>query len=265
MNNDQRIVKVIKPETSWGKVADWYDDLLEKGADTYQKELILPNLTRMVNIKRGDNILDVACGQGFFSREFFKLGANIFGVDVSKELIEKAKNISSEDIKYFVLSSDKLVSMQDKNFDKVVIVLALQNIEKIKETLKECNRVLKQGGKMYIVLNHPAFRISKKSDWGYNEKKDVQYRIVEQYLSELMTKIDMNPGEKNPKNKKYTFSFHRSLQNYFKIFKENGFVVSDLEEWCSHKKSQNGPKKKAEDKARREIPIFMCIELLKNN
>ena len=257
--------KTPKTETSWGKVADWYDDLLEKGADTYQKELILPNLTRMMDIKKEDSVLDIACGQGFFSREFNKLGADIYGVDISKELIEKAKNNSPENIKYFVLPSDKLISIQDKNFNKVVIVLALQNIEKIKETIKECNRVLKQNGKMYIVLNHPAFRVPKKSDWGYDSKKGVQFRRVEQYLSELMIKIDMNPGEKDLKNKKYTFSFHRPLQSYFKLFKDNNFLVSNLEEWSSHKKSQDGPKKNIEDKARKEIPIFMCIELLKNN
>ncbi|MFA5934492.1 MAG: class I SAM-dependent methyltransferase [Candidatus Paceibacterota bacterium] len=252
-------------DTSWGNVALWYDELLEKGNDTYQKELILPNLTCIMDIKKGEKILDIACGQGFFSREFFKLGANVTGVDISKELIEKAKNNSPEAIRYFVSSSDRLTFVEEKTFDKIVIVLALQNIEKIKETMRECNKALNQGGKIYIVLNHPTFRIPKKSDWGYDNKKDIQFRRIEQYFSELMLKIDMNPGEKDIKNKKYTFSFHRPLQFYFKIFKENSFLVSGLEEWCSHKSSQNGPKKKAEDRARKEIPIFMCIELVKNN
>ena len=256
--------KTDEQETSWGKVSEWYDELLEKGSDTYQKELILPNLIRLINIKKGQNLLDIACGQGFFSKEFFKFNANVSGVDISKELIDIAKNNSPEDIKYFVSPSDKLIFADDKTFDKITIILALQNIEKIKETIKECNRVLKQDGKLYIVLNHPAFRVPKKSDWGYDDKKQVQFRKIEQYLSELMIKIDMNPGEKNHKNKKYTFSFHRPLQSYFKIFKENNFLVSNLEEWYSHKSSQKGPKKEIEDKARKEIPIFMFLELIKN-
>ena len=263
--NEKDIKKNFVKETSWGKVAGWYDELLEKGVDTYQKELILPNLIRIMDIKKSDKILDIACGQGFFTRELSKLGADISGVDISKELIEKAKNNSSEKIKYFISSSDRLTFSEDNAFDKIVIVLALQNIEKIKETIKECNRVLKTKGKMYIVLNHPAFRVPKKSDWGYDYKKDIQFRKVEQYLSELMVKIDMNPGEKDLKNKKYTFSFHRPLQSYFKFFNNNNFLVSGLEEWCSHKESQNGPRRKAEDKARKEIPIFMSIELIKNN
>ena len=38
----------MKNQTSWGKVAKWYDDLLEKGSDTYQEQLIKPNLLRIL-------------------------------------------------------------------------------------------------------------------------------------------------------------------------------------------------------------------------
>ena len=120
--------KTDEQETSWGKVSEWYDELLEKGSDTYQKELILPNLIRLINIKKGQNLLDIACGQGFFSKEFFKFNANVSGVDISKELIDIAKNNSPEDIKYFVSPSDKLIFADDKTFDKITIILALQNI-----------------------------------------------------------------------------------------------------------------------------------------
>ena len=67
-----------KPKkTSWGKVAEWYSDILEKEEGTYQKDLILPNLLRLTDIKKNETVLDLACGQGFFSREFIKLGAKV--------------------------------------------------------------------------------------------------------------------------------------------------------------------------------------------
>ena len=82
-------------KTSWGKVANWYDNLLEKEKDSYQKTLILPNILRLLQIKRGEVILDLACGQGFFCREFANAGAKVVGVDVSPELIylEKTRRI----------------------------------------------------------------------------------------------------------------------------------------------------------------------------
>ncbi len=248
--------------TSWGNVAKWYDGLMED-SNNYQKDLILPNLIRLMGINKDDVVLDVACGQGFFVREFSKISDNVIGVDISKELVDLAKEHSVGSENFFVSPSHKLSFLDDNSVDKISVVLAIQNIEKVFETLKEFNRILKDGSRVFLVLNHPAFRIPKKSDWIFDEKTRTQYRKVSHYMSEQMIKIDMNPGEKDYKNKKYTFSFHRPLQYYFKIFNDCSFKVVGLEEWCSNKTSQIGPKKIFEDKARREIPMFMFIELIK--
>ena len=72
----------------------------------------------------------------------------------------------------------------------------------------------------------------------------------------------MNPGEKNTKKKKTTISFHRPLQYYAKIFAANNFSITRIEEWISHKESEkNAKRKKEEDIARKEIPMFMMIEI----
>ena len=42
-------------KTSWGNVAGWYDDLLEKSPDSYQEKVILPNLLRIIDPKPGQN------------------------------------------------------------------------------------------------------------------------------------------------------------------------------------------------------------------
>ncbi len=250
-------------KTSWGNVAGWYDNLLKK-ENTYQSEVILPNLLKMMNIKSTDNVLDLGCGQGFFSIEFAKLCARVKGVDISKDLINIAKQKGISNSSFEISSADNLSFIKNEDFDKIVIVLALQNIANLKGTISECFRVLKPKGRLFIVLNHPAFRVPQKSDWGYDDRKKVQYRRVEKYLSEYLINIDMNPGEKMIKMKKYTVSFHRPLQTYFRDLKTAGFFVSGFEEWISNKKSQNGPKQKVEDLARKEIPMFACIEAIKN-
>jgi hypothetical protein len=109
-------------------------------------------------------------------------------------------------------------------------------------------------------MNHPAFRVMKKSSWGWDEEKKIQYRRVEEYLSESKERIQMHPGDRP---KEYTISFHRPLQYYFKSLNKSGFSVDKLEEWNSHKKSQPGPRAKAEDRARKEIPIFLFLEARK--
>ena len=184
----------MSKSTSWGKVANWYNDLIEQDENSYQRRLILPNLLRLVELKRGEMLLDLACGQGFFSREFAKLGAKVIGVDISAELINIAKQ--DKNVEYHVSSADKLDFLKDKSIDKVVIILALQNIEKVGETLREVSRVLKEKGRLFIILNHPAFRIPKVSSWGWDEVKKVQYRRLDSYLSESKEQIQMHPGEK---------------------------------------------------------------------
>ena len=49
-------------KTDWDNVASWYDKHLE-GSDTYQAQVIAPNLLRMLDIKKGEAVLDLACGQ----------------------------------------------------------------------------------------------------------------------------------------------------------------------------------------------------------
>ena len=127
----------------------------------------------------------------------------------------------------------------------------------MQDVIKEANRVLKPKGQLFIVLNHPAFRIPKDSSWGWDETKKKQYRRLDGYMSETSEQIQMHPGDK-PWEK--TTSFHRPLQFYFKTLSKNGLSVTRLEEWVSHKISEEGPKKIAEDKARHEFPLFLFIE-----
>ena len=247
-------------DTSWNKVSSWYDDLL-KDDDSYQAKVIVPNLLRVLNLKKGENVYDLACGQGYFANIFAHEGANVVASDLSKNLIETAKKNSKEKINFYITPAHRAQFLKDDSIDTIVIVLAIQNIENVGEVFAECNRILKKGGRIVLVLNHPSFRVPQGSDWYF--ENGVQSRLVSQYLSPSKIFIDMTPGEKDPKKKIKTISFHRSLQDYVKIFNKNGFVISRLEEWISHKQSGVGPRQKAEDKARKEIPMFMCLEIKK--
>ena len=259
---------VATPDTSWGGVADWYNKHLEKNDDTYHLKVIFPNLLRMLDDITGKKILDMACGQGIFADQLREKGAFVTGVDIGKELIkiaetrnESVKSKGTHKIVYHVASADDLFMLKDNSFDSVVCVLAIQNIENLQKTISEASRVLVESGKLYLIFNHPSFRNPKQTYWGYNEADDTQYRRVDEYMSESRVKIDMTPG--SLKDKKFTVSFHRPLQVYVKALFKSSFVVTRLEEWTSHKESEKGPKQRAENKARKEIPMFMCIEAVK--
>lgn len=253
----------LRPKkTSWGEVADWYRGHLSD-KNTYHEKVISPNMLRLLALKSGEKVLDVACGEGYFSRLLLKNGAKVVGADIAQELIEKAKQQSPE-ISFFTAPAEKMEFAGALSFDKAVCVLALQNIEHLDEALKEVSRVLKTGGKFVFVLNHPCFRIPRRSEWGYDEKKKIQFRRLDGYLREERIKIDMHPGETATGKKSVaTYSFHRPLQVYVKALSKNGFVVTQMEEWVSHRKSEKGPKSEAEDGARKEFPLFLAVSAQK--
>jgi ubiquinone/menaquinone biosynthesis C-methylase UbiE len=246
-------------DTSWNKVASWYDELLTTDEDSYQSKVIAPNLLRILDLKAGEKVFDLACGQGYFANIFARNSASVVASDLSKRLIEKAIKTSSKNISYHVSPAHKAPFIKDESLDTIVIVLAIQNIENVGEVFAECKRILKKNGRLVIVLNHPSFRVPQGSDWYF--VNDTQYRIVGKYLSESKVLIDMTPGEKDQKKKIKTVSFHRPLQYYIKLLSKNGFALTRLEEWISHKKSQKGPKQSSEDTARKEIPLFMALEI----
>jgi ubiquinone/menaquinone biosynthesis C-methylase UbiE len=250
--------KIMKT-TSWGRVARWYDEAVEsKGS--YQRDLILPNLLRLMEIQKGERILDLACGQGFFARAFRGAGGKVAASDISREMLAVARKKSGREIEYYAAPAHSLHFLKNERIDKIAIVLAIQNIENLNKTIAECARVLRAGGKLYLVMNHPAFRIPRNSSWGFDESTRVQYRRVDQYLSNRKIEIDIHPGKKAGEQ---TVSFHRPLQTYVKALAKHNFCIRRLEEWSSRRKSQKGPRAQAEDTARKEIPLFLTIEAQK--
>jgi SAM-dependent methyltransferase len=187
----------------------------------------------------------------------------VTGVDIGKELIAAAETTQKgvdKKVEYFITGADDLYMIKDKSMDMVICILALQNIENIIGTFKEVSRVLRKGGKFIFVLNHPAFRNPKESGWGYSEEEKVQYRRVDSYLSESKVKIDMTPG--SAKDKKFTVSFHRPIQLWSKLLNKHNFAITRMEEWESHRVSERGPRQEAENRARKEIPLFLAIETI---
>ncbi len=254
----------MKKSTSWGKVAGWYNELLEEGEDTYQEKVIKPNLLRVLSPKPGEEILDAGCGQGYFSRILGSFGVKVVGLDAGVELVKIAKQMAGKNETYLVGNAEKMSQLANARFDAVICVLALQNMKNLQAALGEMARVLKPGGRAVFVLNHPVFRIPTASSWGFDESKKTQYRRIDSYMSEITQAVDMTQGIKDPSRKKFTYSFHHPLQVYFKAFYKHNLAVTRLEEWNSHKVSDKGPRKAAEDRARKETPLFMCLELKKN-
>lgn len=242
--------------TAWESVARrWHKGLAER-ADSYHASVVAPNLLRVLKPVKGMHVIDIGCGDGFITHEMAAYGAEVVGTDISPEMVKLAQKASAPNERYVTAPAEKLSFAKDASFDAATIVLALQNIEHLDTALAEAARVLCAGGRLLIVLNHPAFRIPKRSSWGWDDA-GVQYRRLDSYMSEARERIDMEPGKGG--TGAHTYSFHRPLQVYVKALAKAGFVIDGLEEWISHRKSEAGPRAKAEDTARKEFPLFLLF------
>jgi ubiquinone/menaquinone biosynthesis C-methylase UbiE len=244
-------------KTSWNEVAGWYNEHLNSDNDSYHARVVIPGTIKLLKsyLLKGAQVLDLACGQGIFAREATKSGFRVTGIDIAPNLIKLAQQ-ASRDIKYYVADAKRFAHLNLPQFDAVVCILALQNIDDISKTFSEIAKVLKPQGLLIFVINHPSFRIPRQSGWEWDEDRQLQYRRIDRYMSDLKIPIVAHPGKQKSE---VTWSFHRPLQSYISALSKNKFSLIGLEEWISHKTSEPGPKATAENIARNEFPLFMCI------
>ncbi len=256
----------LKHNTSWDAQAKWYDKIVGEEGSYYHKEVIVPKLLQKLGSIKNKKILDLGCGQGFFCRILSKKQAKVTGVDLSKNLIHLAKTYPTYDIQYFISSSENLSFLEENSFDFAISILSIGNIKNISQTFKEIYKILKNNGKFIFVIIHPCFRIPRQSQWLLDQNQKIQYRRIDRYLSEMEIPIITHPGKTKHSNslddQDYSIMFHRPLEKIVKELVNSAFLISDLEEWTSNKIS-HGKKAKAENRARKEIPLFLMIEAIK--
>lgn len=175
-------------------------------------------------------------------------------------------------------------------FDAASCVMALMNIDPIGPVLEGISKRLSPVGAAVIVMLHPAFRAPGQTSWGWDEQASAasperrdrgartprgatgargpapvrQFRRVDGYLSPGATPIVMNPGRVSSGGEPVTtWTYHRPLQAYVEAMAAAGLLIERLEEWPSARESQPGPRAAEENRARREIPMFLGIRAVK--
>lgn len=201
------------------------------------------------------SVLDLGCGTGILGR---RLKNNFYtGIDLAKNLIKEARRLDKYH-QYLIADITQEIKI-DNRFDWATMILTLQNLKRPFGAMANAKNLLKRGGKLLIVINHPCFRIPRHSDWLVKDNE--QYRMVETYMTNLEIPIESSPFDK--KNNQLSWSYHYPLSAISEMLGDNGFLIEKIEEWVSDKKSEGG-RAKIEDRARREFPLFMAITAKKD-
>lgn len=104
-------------------------------------------------IKKNEKLLDLGCGNGRLYKMLKKLSIDYIGIDISEELIKKAKENNPE--VNFIVGSALDLPFKNEIFDKVISIAVLHHIPSYKLRIKfmeEGYRVLKKDGCMILTV-----------------------------------------------------------------------------------------------------------------
>jgi ubiquinone/menaquinone biosynthesis C-methylase UbiE len=104
-------------------------------------------------------ILDVGAGTGFLSLILAEMGYDVVGIDLSEEMMERAKEKAADrgvklKVEFKVGDAENLPFETDF-FDTIVNRAVLWTLPEPKKALGEWKRVLKPGGKLCFFLHEP--------------------------------------------------------------------------------------------------------------
>jgi 23S rRNA-/tRNA-specific pseudouridylate synthase/ubiquinone/menaquinone biosynthesis C-methylase UbiE len=285
-------------DAGWDHVAAWYDKLIDERGSDHHEQTILPGAVRLLGapLKKGSRVLDLACGQGVFCRRLAQMEPPIacVGIDASPGLIERAGHDDPAST-YLVGDARELPALAEqhdalrKPFDAVTCIMAIMNIDPLSPVTAGVAQLLKPEGAFVCVLLHPAFRAMGQTGWVWDipddrpasakdkgkrkgkrsERMDRafvgrQYRRVDGYLTSYARDIVMNPGKAaHGKTPVTTTTYHRPISAYVRALSDAGLALTHLEEWPSLRQSQPGPRAQEENRARREIPMFLALRAVK--
>ncbi len=124
-------------------------------------------------------VLDLACGDGLDMAHYRELGAEVYGLDASHELVQiaRARNPGSE-----ILAGDftERFPYEDHFFDIVLSKYAIQTAKDMSPCFREIARVLKPGGTFLYLVTHPFRQFMERKDLGgdYFEQTIVDSHIL---------------------------------------------------------------------------------------
>ena len=106
-------------------------------------------------IMKGRRALDFGCGTGRFSKELYKLGFWVTGIDISSEMINAARQYLPGDVRLLAGSLDQI--QEEPTFDLVAASMVFQFIREIDVSLRALDRLIKPAGILVLSVFNPPF------------------------------------------------------------------------------------------------------------
>lgn len=228
----------------WNQNAAFWDEKMGEG-NLSQRMITGPASQRLLELKPGEYVLEIACGNGVFTRQMARLGVRVLATDFAQELLEKARTRSKEfadRIVYRLVDATdeaQLLDLGKGQFDAAVCNMALMDMATIEPLLSALNQLLKPDGRFVFSVTHPCFNTPGTRLMAVEEDRNgelvMTYSVVvDKYLGLGPTKGTAIAGQ--PAAHYY---FSRPLSVLFNMCFRAGFVLDGLEEPVFEEKAES--------------------------
>ena len=222
---------------AWNKKAAFWDERMGEG-NAFQRVLISPATERLLKVRSTETVLDVACGNGVFSRRLAELGAAVVAIDFSEKFVELAQTRTKEAgygeaVEYLVADATdekQMLALGERRFDAAVCNMALMDMPTIDPLMRALRRLLKPTGRFVFSVQHPAF--NSNAIRLVLEGEDRDGALVETYSVKVTGYLHVPPGKGAgmPGEPVPHLYFHRPLSELFGACFKAGFTLDGMEE-----------------------------------
>jgi ubiquinone/menaquinone biosynthesis C-methylase UbiE len=111
-------------------------------------------LVKSLDVSKGLKVLDLGCGDGTTALPAARLGAEVLGVDIARNLVEagnrRAQELGLTNCRFQQGDACNLQELRDQTFDLVVSIFGAMFAPKPFDVAKEMVRVTKAGGRIVM-------------------------------------------------------------------------------------------------------------------
>jgi 2-polyprenyl-3-methyl-5-hydroxy-6-metoxy-1,4-benzoquinol methylase len=167
---------------AWNRNAEFWNERMGEGNDFFNV-LLWPAVEKLLRPQPGEQLLDVACGNGLTSRRLATAKARVTAFDGSAAMIAiAAGHPSSLNIDYQVVDAtdrEALLGLGAGAFDGALYNMALMDMAEIEPLMTALTVLLKPGGRFVFSVLHPCFNNPATVQMG--ELEDRNGNIVSTY------------------------------------------------------------------------------------
>ncbi|MFT4038093.1 MAG: methyltransferase domain-containing protein [Thermomicrobiales bacterium] len=222
---------IADPVAAWDAVADLWDAFVEGGHDRWREQVHGPALLAACGEVAGARVLDLGCGQGWFSRQLAMRGAQVTGVDMARGQIAHALRHEEEQplgIDYRHLDAREIADVWPAGaFDLITGCMVLQDTPHAGEILRAARQVLAPGGQIALSVPHPVTS-GAEAGWlrGPDEAKGARW--IDHYFQWQPDVLDWKSGD--PAKPWRTPRWHRTLETWGSLIEAAGLCLTQMAE-----------------------------------